>query len=373
MPWRGFGVPAPKIRSFSKYSSICHFSCPPPRGQFTSCTSLPPPSFPQRPNEGIGSVTLQPDPDVRYLVPPPRPEVAQGSAFWGLTRQRDRPTDPCPVLPPQPRPRKVQQGGSARRADSHCRRPGRQREGAESSPLSRTLAATFHGKNVFRPPEARRPQPMSQGSAAPRLNRVPDRRPRPAPHPVPSQALPHSSHSTGPLQAEPHPRALWPLGLQPAQPRRPVQVPHTPGRPPPPRKVGPSEWGCSGATWRLAAGPGPLPSGLAPSAASKRGSIGICLPPAGVRPASPSPGFPARFLSKRTWESKRGDDSQARPPCRPRRTPRGPGHVPLGLCKWWEALPPQGAPPLGTEGSEVAATLSRGPGSVRVGECPRSP
>ena len=36
----------------------------------------------------------------------------------------------------------------------------------------------------------------------------------------------------------------------------------------------------------------------------------------------------------------------------------GPGHVPLGLCKWWEALPPWGAPPLGTEGSEAAATLS---------------
>ena len=279
------------------------------RGQFTSCTSLPPPSFPQRANAGIGSVTLQPDPDGHYLIPPLRPEVAQGSAFWGLTRQQDCPTDPFPVLPPQPRPRKVQQGGSARRAGSPLPKARPAAGGGRELPAQQNASSYFPWKKCLQTPRGREAPAHESRLCCTTAEPRPRQAAPPRPHPVLSQAVPHSSHSMGPLQAEPHPRALWPLGLQTAQPQRPVQVPRTPGFPPPPRKVGPSEWGCSGATWRLAAGPGPLPSGLAPSAASKCGSIGICLPPAGVRPASPSPGFPARFLSKRTWESKCGDDS----------------------------------------------------------------
>lgn len=41
---------------------------------------------------------------------------------------------------------------------------------------------------------------------------------------------------------------------------------------------------------------------------------------------------------------------------------------PWGLCKWWEALPSLGgvgALPLGTEGSEAVATLSRAPALSR--------
>lgn len=99
---------------------------------------------------------------------------------------------------------------------------------------------------------------MSQGSAAPQLNRVPDRRPRPCPlPPVLSQALSPSSHSTGSLQAEPT-QALWPLGLQPTQLRHPTCKS--------PRLQdatswagGPLEQGCSGATLRLAMALGPCP------------------------------------------------------------------------------------------------------------------
>ncbi|XP_043773495.1 uncharacterized protein LOC122703340 isoform X2 [Cervus elaphus] len=93
VPWRGFGVPAPKIRSFSKYSSVCHFSCAPTQRTVRFLYLCTPASFPQRANAAIVSVTLQPVLDVRCLVPPPRPrtEDAQGSSFWGLTRHQGPP------------------------------------------------------------------------------------------------------------------------------------------------------------------------------------------------------------------------------------------------------------------------------------------
>ena len=55
--------------------------------------------------------------------------------------------------------------------------------------------------------------------------------------------------------------------------------------------------------------------------------------------------------------------------CRPQAGLRGgQGMCPWGLCKWWEALPSLGgggALPLGTEGSEAVATLSRAPALSR--------
>lgn len=86
-------MPAPKIRSFSKYSSVCHFSCAPTQRTVRFLYLCTPASFPQRANAAIVSVTLQPDLYVRCLVPPPRPrtEDAQGSSFWGLTRHQGPP------------------------------------------------------------------------------------------------------------------------------------------------------------------------------------------------------------------------------------------------------------------------------------------
>ncbi|NIG59345.1 not available [Pontoporia blainvillei] len=106
---------------------------------------------------------------------------------------------------------------SPRRVQPTAKAPAGDGREAESSLLSRESTATFHGKNVFRPPEAGRPQPMSQGAAAATAESLPRQTASTlTPYPILSQALSPShpsglGHSEGSLQAKPHRQAPLPL------------------------------------------------------------------------------------------------------------------------------------------------------------------
>lgn len=266
--------------------------------------------------------------------PPPRPEVTQGSAFWGLTSSRT--TRLTPARRSHPSPGHGKSGRTAR-----CQRPGRRWEGAESSPLSRAPEATFHGKNVFRPPEARRPQPMSQGSAAPQLNRVPDRRPRPAPHPALSQALPSSSHSTGPSRLSPTPRHCGPWASSPPSPGTPCKSPA-----PQDANLLPTK----GALWSKAAqgrpGGWPRARGPCPLAWHRQllANAGR-LESAFLQPATTQPHRHWAFLQSffQNALGRANAETTAKPGHRsdPGGLRGGQGMCPWGLCKWREALPPR--------------------------------
>ena len=112
----GSGCPLPRSGASVNTPASATSSAPPPSGQSASCTSVPPARFPQRAKAAAVSASLQPDLDVRCLVPAPRPrtEDARGSSFWGLTRHQGRRLTPAWRSHLGPGPRQVQQGGSAR-------------------------------------------------------------------------------------------------------------------------------------------------------------------------------------------------------------------------------------------------------------------
>ena len=112
----GSGCPLPRSGASVNTPASATSAAPPPSGQSASCTSVPPARFPQRAKAAAVSASLQPDLDVRCLVPAPRPrtEDARGSSFWGLTRHQGRRLTPAWRSHHGPGPRQVQQGGSAR-------------------------------------------------------------------------------------------------------------------------------------------------------------------------------------------------------------------------------------------------------------------
>lgn len=182
---------------------------------------------------------------------------------------------------------------------------------------------------------------MSQGSAAPQLNRVPDRRPRPAPHPVLSQALSPSSHSTGPSRLSPTPRHCGPWASSPPSPGTPCKSPA-----PQDANLLPTK----GALWSKAAqgrpggwlrALGPCPRAWHRQLLENAGRLESAF----LQPASTQPHRHQAFLQSffQNALGRANVETTAKPGHRsdPGGLHRGQGMWPWGLCKWWEALPPR--------------------------------
>lgn len=202
---------APELSGFSKHPKDLPFSpllfLPSPEGR---PAPHPHPNLPfaePRGDSGLSPVPSQPEVKCRQKAnhrrrgqalaggwPGPEPACLTPGQGCGKAGDEDQPEDRdgCGQAPPR--------GGG----DRSCLR-------------SREPAATFHGKNVFRPPphpEARGPQPMTQASAAATelLPRQPGSVRGQSLSPAPARPVPAGT----PSRLRPQPRALA-LGARPAQ------------------------------------------------------------------------------------------------------------------------------------------------------------
>lgn len=243
---------------------------------------------------------------------PPAPAQDRGCTgqlLLGADQAPGPPTDPCLALPPQPRPA----ASPAGRLSPMSGQPGPKARpvmgGGRELPAQQSASGYFPWKKCLQTPRGREAPAHESRLCCTAAEPRPRQGPRPRPHPVLSQALSPSSHSAGPSRLSPTPghSGPWPSG--PPSPSAPCKSPAPQDAHLLPTKWAPRSGAARGQPWRLAPGPGPLPLGLAPLAASKCRLIGICLPPGGVSPALPSPGFSAMLSFKTHLGSNSGDDS----------------------------------------------------------------